>query len=64
MKELSKFYGDGIHRGRNARVLYDGGVFYVEMKQGLAHTETRSMGIHSEQYAEDAAENWVLGIIK
>ena len=32
--------------------------------QDIHHVkEIRSMGKHSERYAEDCAENWVLGVI-
>jgi hypothetical protein len=34
------------------------------MVQDAAIIEERNIKGHSEQYAEDCAENWVLGVIK
>ena len=53
-------------------VYHDGKEFLVKMvevnrsgKDKFHHNlkEMRSMGNHSEQYAKDCAENWVMGII-
>ena len=56
---------------RQAKVLRDSNGFYVELYQrDLSHfdkfllVERRDLYKHSESYAEDAAENWVDGLIK
>jgi hypothetical protein len=40
------------------------GSYTVIMIQDAAIIEERNITGHSKQYAEDCAENWVLGIIK
>ena len=37
---------------------------FVEFYAGDDLVERREMYEHSEEYAENAAENWVLGVIK
>ena len=62
MKELSTYLGSDEYSDRIAKVLWDdeGQRFYVDMKmEGL--TELRGMESHSERYAEDCAENFVMG---
>ena len=62
MKELSTYLGSDEYSDRIAKVLWDaeGQRFYVDMKmEGL--TELRNLGQHSESYAEDCAENFVMG---
>ena len=41
---------------------YEG--YFVEFYAEDDLVERREMFEHNEQYAEDAAENWVLGVIK
>ena len=41
---------------------YEG--YFVEFYAEDDLVERREMYEHNEQYAEDAAENWVLGVIK
>ena len=37
--------------------------FYVEMYKDDILIETKELYVHSESYAEDAAENYVMGIL-
>ena len=53
---------------KRAEVFNKDGVWYVNMILGGQLIESRPMVsdggvIHSERYAEDAAENWCLGVI-
>ena len=64
MKELSRFKGDGEFADREARVLFSDYMkqYFVEMRED-EYIETRNMGSHNERYAEDCAENFVMGLI-
>ena len=62
MKELSTYIGSDQYDDRIAKVLWDDErkEYYVDMyKEGFS--ELRSMSRHSERYAEDCAENFVMG---
>ena len=61
--ELSVYFGDGNHNGRRAYVTWwpDGIEYFVKMMNAAGHYELRNMGPHSESYAEDCAENFVMG---
>ena len=62
MKELSTYIGSEEYDDRIAKVLWDDErkEYYVDMyKEGFS--ELRSMSRHSERYAEDCAENFVMG---
>lgn len=67
MKELSSFYSDDGNR--EAYVIWDRykkkyNVMMITCEgKNFTVEEMRSMGNHSERYAEDCAENWVMGII-
>lgn len=67
MKELSSFYSDDGNR--EAYVIWDRykkkySVMMITCEgKNFNVKEMRSMGNHSERYAEDCAENWVMGII-
>ena len=63
MEELSVYFGDGNHKGRRAHVMWcpDKKGYFVEMLHASGHYELRNMGPHSESYAEDCAENFVMG---
>jgi len=67
---LHEFYSDDdCSRGdlsyRKACVFKEpDGSYTVTMIQDAAIIEERNIQGHSEQYAEDCAENWVLGVIK
>ena len=62
MEELSVYFGDGNHKGRRAYVMWcpDKKGYFVEMMNAAGHYELRNIGPHSESYAEDCAENFVM----
>ena len=62
MIELSTYIGSDQYDDRIAKVLWDDKKkeYYVDMyKEGVC--ELRSMARHRESYAEDCAENFVMG---
>ena len=61
-KEVSIYYGSDEHQDRVAKVLWDDDKkeYFVDM-QKIGYSELRSMSRHSERYAEDCAENFVMG---
>jgi phenolic acid decarboxylase len=65
MKTLHEFEGTGNFSSRKAIVIEDDngdrGVQYLKNDQLIDY---RIFPDHSEHYAESAAENWVLGVIK
>jgi len=62
MKELSEYFGSEKYHDRTAKVLWDAAKkeYFVDMKRD-GYSEIRSMSRHSERYAEDCAENFVMG---
>ena len=62
MKELSTYYGSDEYSDRIAKVFWDMNKkeYFVDMKMN-GRSELRGMRIHSERYAEDCAENFVMG---
>ena len=62
MKELSTYHGSDEYSDRIAKVLWDidKKEYFVDMKME-GRSELRGMKIHSERYAEDCAENFVMG---
>ena len=63
MSERSVYYGDEEHTGRRAYVMWcpEREEYFVEMIHAAGHYELRGMGIHSESYSGDCAENFVMG---
>tara|TARA_B100000029_G_scaffold393608_1_gene390983 strand:- start:559 stop:819 length:261 start_codon:yes stop_codon:yes gene_type:complete len=61
-KEYHRFHGDGEYSNRDAVVLKDNQGFWVCLILNGLMVEKRDLTSHSEQYAEDCAENWVLGV--
>ena len=61
-KEVSIYYGSDEHQDRVAKVLWDDDKkeYFVDM-QKIGYSELRSMSNHSERYAENCAENFVMG---
>ena len=55
--------GDGAYRKASVFKETDGS-YTVIMIQDAAIIEERNITGHSQQYAENCAENWVLGVIK
>lgn len=62
--ELSTFWGDGEYSNRKANVCKDDNGFLVEFYENDKLIEPRHLYEHSEIYAENAAENWVIGVIR
>ena len=62
MKELSTYIGSDQYDDRIAKVLWDDErkEYFVDMKKD-GFSAIRGMNIHSERYAEDCAENFVMG---
>ena len=62
MKELSEYFGSEKYSDRTAKVLWDDSKkeYFVDMKRD-GYSEIRSMSRHSKRYAEDCAENFVMG---
>ena len=62
MIELSSYHGSDEYSDRTAKVLWDtdSKEYFVDMKME-GRSEIRGMKIHSERYAEDCAENFVMG---
>jgi len=61
---LHEFYGQDSNSNRKATVYKDGDSYLIYMMRDMAVIEERRITGRSEQYAEDCAENWVLGVIK
>ena len=64
MKELSNLYGEGENAARESKIFIDNDVPVVEFWDNGKLMDTRSFPINTMQYAEDAAENYILGIFK
>ena len=62
--ELSTFWGDDEYGNRKAIVCKDDKGFLVEFYEDDKLIEPRYLYEHSEIYAENAAENWVIGVIR
>ena len=62
MIELSTYIGTDQYVDRIAKVLWDTDKkeYFVDMRKD-GYSELRSMSRHSERYAEDCAENFVMG---
>ena len=65
-RKVSEFYSDRSRHSfnRTAVVSYDGNSFIVDMFEDNLLIKSRVIEGHTLQYAEDCAENWVLGVIK
>jgi hypothetical protein len=61
---LSEFWGDGEYSNRKSSVCKDDNGFLVEFYENDVLLEPRHLYEHSEIYAENAAENWVIGVIR
>ena len=62
MIEVSEYFGSEKYSDRIAKVLWDDTKkeYFVDMQKS-GYSELRSMSNHSERYAEDCAENFVMG---
>ena len=59
----SEFFGTDEYKSRYSQVIWESHYFSVKMFYNNELVEHRHLKMHSEYYAEDCAENWVLGII-
>lgn len=60
---VSTFWGDDKYANRMAHVMLNEMGFYIDMFEDEKLIESRPLYEHSEIYAENAAENYVLGIL-
>jgi dTDP-4-dehydrorhamnose 3,5-epimerase-like enzyme len=60
----STYYGDKEYKDRSAEVYKDERGFFVRFYRHDSCVEERHLFEHSETYAENAAENWVMGVIQ
>ena len=60
---LHEFYSEPKDNRKASVFKEDDGSFTVVMIQDSAIIEERNIKGHSEVYAENCAENWVLGVI-
>ena len=61
---ISTYWGDGEYKDRIAHVGKNEEGFYVTMYLQDGLVEKRPLYEHSERYAEDCAENYVMGILE
>ena len=61
---IRTYWGDDEYANRKAIVMKNGEGFYVEFYKDDKIVERRTVYEHSESYAEDTAENFVMGIIQ
>lgn len=61
---MNALLSEYVHGERKASVHKDGEGYIVKMYQGELLKESRPIVGHTEDYAEEAAENWVLGVIR
>jgi hypothetical protein len=59
---LHEFYGQGDYQDRKAMVFKEEEGFTVLMLEDKTIYNQRTITGHSEVYAENCAENWVLGV--
>lgn len=62
MALMSEFWGEKEYANRKAKVLKEDSKTIVVMIEDEVIVEERDLSNHSLYYAEDAAENWVMGI--
>ena len=63
MIKLHDYWGSDEYSDRRAEVMKNVHGFYVKMYKDDILVQTRDLYEHSERYAEDCAENYVMGII-
>lgn len=65
MKIISTYIGEKQYLGRQARVLHHPDDHYiVEFWENNEWNGSVKIENHTLEYAEDTAENWVIGVIK
>ena len=69
MKLYHEFFGSEEYQNRRSEVWLldeprtDGGDWFVKFFENDSHIGDRLIVDHTERYAEDCAENWVIGVI-
>jgi hypothetical protein len=63
-ENMSKLLSEFIQDERRAVVLVSGEGYDVQLFDGAILKRTQPIMGHTQQYAEDCAENWVLKVIK
>jgi hypothetical protein len=63
-EDMSTLLSEFVQGDRKASVLKNGEGYIVNMYEGSELREARSIEGHTEDYAEEAAENWVLKVIR
>ena len=69
MKLYHEFFGSEEYQNRRSEVWLldeprtDGGDWFVKFFENESHIGDRLIVDHTERYAEDCAENWVIGVI-
>jgi hypothetical protein len=61
---LSNYYGEGLHAARESKVFIEDDIPTVEFWDNGKLIAARAYPDNTLQYAEDAAENYVLGVLK
>lgn len=61
---MSEPLSEFIQGDRRASVYKSGDGYVVNMYEGVVLKEARPIVGHTEDYAEEAAENWVLRVIR
>ena len=61
---LSTYFGEGKYKERSAEVCRSDKGFFVRFYRHDHCVEERHLYDHAEVYAENAAENWVIGVIQ
>lgn len=61
---MSKLLSEYIQDNRRAAIFETGDGYEVHMHEGSSLKHTQPIKGHTQQYAEDCAENWVLHVIK
>lgn len=64
MIEISNYYGEGLYEGRESKVFIEDDVPTVEFWDKASFISVRAFPDNTLEYAEDAAENWVIGVLK
>ena len=64
MISISEYYGEGDYEGYLAKVLVEDGVPVVEYWKNKEFVAVRSFPNNNMNYVEDAAENFVTGVLK
>ncbi len=64
MIQTSTYYGEGQYNDRVSKVFIEDEIPTVEFWDKSGFRAVRAFPDHTLQYAEDAAENWTIGVLK